>query len=180
MLLKTKETLSNYNSSWCKFNDNPTTYRHKDLPHGKDLFGEKLKEVLTELFAEYYTDTVLSKLAPCANSQRNESLNSVVGTKNPKTRYNGGSESSDFRVACAISQLNTGYGYVSSTLERLNIEPGKFCEDYVAKMDKKSTTAKARKAMKEVKCRRNELKNKKSAKLAMSEIKELTVAQQYG
>jgi hypothetical protein len=57
-------------------------------------------------------------------------------------------------------------------LERLNIEPGKFCEDYVAKMYKKSDTAKARKAMKEVKCRRNELKNKKSAKLAMSEIKE--------
>ena len=98
------------NSSWCKFSDNPTTYRHKGLPQGKDLFGEKLKEVLTELFAECYTDTVISKLAPCANSQRNESLNSVIGTKNPKTRYYGGSESSDFRVACAIAQVNNGYG----------------------------------------------------------------------
>ena len=94
---------------WCKFNDNPTTYRHKDLPHGKDLFGEKLKEILTELFGEYYTDTVISKLAPCANSQRNESLNNVVDAKNPKTRYYGGSESNDFRVACAIAQVYTGW-----------------------------------------------------------------------
>ena len=83
-----------------------------DLPHGKDLHGEQLKKVLTELFNEYCTDTVISKLAPCANSQRNESLNSVIGTKNPKTRYYSGSESSDFRVACGIAQVNVGYGYI--------------------------------------------------------------------
>jgi hypothetical protein len=57
-------------------------------------------------------------------------------------------------------------------LERLNIEPDKFCEDYVAEMNRKSTTAKARKANKEVKCRRNELKNMKSAKLSKNEIQE--------
>ena len=86
---------------------------------------------------EYCTDTVILKIAPCANSQRNESRNSVIGTKNLKTRYYGDSESSDFRVACGIAQVNKGYGYVRDTLERLNIEPGEFCESYVTMMDRK-------------------------------------------
>ena len=73
-------------SSWCRNHNNPTTYRHNDLSHGKDLHGEQLRNTLTQLFDEYSTDTVVSKLAPCENSQRNESLNSVIGTKNPKTR----------------------------------------------------------------------------------------------
>ena len=105
-------------SLWCRFKDNPTTYTNKDVPHGRDLYGDKLKKLLTELFNKYCTDTVVSKLAPCANSQRNESLNSVIGTTNPKTRYYGGSESSDFRVACGIAQVNIGYGYINNTLER--------------------------------------------------------------
>ena len=160
------------NSSWCRFNDNPTTYTHKDLPYGNDLYGDKLKKLLTELFNEYCTDTVVSKLAPCANSQRNESLNSVIGTKNPKTRYYGGSESSDFRVACGIAQVNIGYGYISNTLERLNIEPGAFCAEYVTKMDRKSHTAKLRKDKKEAKYRRNQLRRQKNSKIAKSEKKE--------
>ena len=81
-------------------------------------------------------------MAPCANSLRNESLNSVIGTKNPKTRYYSGSESSDFRVACGIAQVNIGFGYISNTLERLNIEPETFCAEYVTKMARKSHTAK--------------------------------------
>ena len=60
--------------------------RHNDLPHGKDLHREQLWNTLTQLFDEYSTDTVVSKLAPCENFQRNESLNSVIGTKDPKTR----------------------------------------------------------------------------------------------
>lgn len=59
-----------------------------------DLHGDNLKKsALTSLFGEYSTDTVIWKLVPAANSQRNEFLNSVVGSKNPKIRFNGGSES---------------------------------------------------------------------------------------
>ena len=95
-------------------------YTHKDLPHGKDLYGNKLK------------------------------------------KYYGGSESSDFRVACGIAQVNIGYGYISNTLERLNIEPGAFCAEYVTKMDRKSHTAKLRKAKKEAIYRRNQLRRQKN------------------
>lgn len=34
----------------------------------------------------------------------NESLNSTIGSKNPETRFYGGSESNDFWVACAGGQ----------------------------------------------------------------------------
>ena len=36
---------------------------------------------------EYTKDIVLNKLAQCLNSQRNESLNGTIGSKNPKIRY---------------------------------------------------------------------------------------------
>ena len=159
-------------SSWCRYHDNPTTYRHNDLPHGKDLHGEQLRNTLTQLFDEYSTDTVVSKLAPCENSQRNESLNSVIGTKNPKTRYYGGSESSDFRVACGIAQVNIGYSYITETLERLNIEPGEYCTGYATMMDKKKTASKLRKEKKNVEYRGNQLRQQQnSSKLARSEKK---------
>ena len=67
--------------SWCKFKSNPATYRHKDLPHGKELHGEKLQSALTNIFNDYCTDALAEKLAPMTNSQRNEALNSVIGSK---------------------------------------------------------------------------------------------------
>ena len=51
------------NPSWCKYYENPATNTHKDLPHGKDLYGEQLKTVLRDLFNEYCMDTVISKIA---------------------------------------------------------------------------------------------------------------------
>ena len=71
---------------------------------------------------EYSTDIVVNKLTPCANSQRNESLNSSIGSENPKTRFYGGSESNDFRVACEVAQTNIGYNYIGKTSEILNIK----------------------------------------------------------
>ena len=95
--------------SWCGFKKDPINYNHRNLPYGKDLHKEKLKSALISLFGEYSTDTVIKKLVPAANSQRNESLNSVVGFKNPKIRYYGGSDSNDFRVSCGVAQTNLGY-----------------------------------------------------------------------
>ena len=80
---------------------------------------------MTSLFGEYSTDTVIRKSVPAANSQRSESLNSVEGSKNPKIRYYGGSESNDFRVSCGVSQINLSYAYIPHTLEAPNID--QFC-----------------------------------------------------
>ena len=53
------------------------------------------------------------KLAPLGSSQANEALNNTIGSKAPKIRHYGSSESNDFRVACAVSQKNIGHTYVA-------------------------------------------------------------------
>ena len=128
--------------SWCGSKKDPENYNHKDLPYGKDLHGDNLKSALTSLFGEYSTDTVIRKLVPAANSQPNESLNSVVGSKNPKIRYYGRSESNDFRVSYGISQINLGHAYIPHTLEALNIDPGFFCREFNRIMERKNTMEK--------------------------------------
>jgi len=58
-----------------------------------------------------------NKLAPLGSSQANEALNNVIGSKTPKIRHYGSSESNDFRVACAVSQKNIGHSYVSEVIQ---------------------------------------------------------------
>ena len=101
----------------------------------KTCMEKKLEVALNNIFSDYSTDAVAEKLAPLTNSQRNEALNLVIGSKNPKIRFYGGTESNDFRVACGVAQTNLRYTYISSTLEALNIEPGNFCEMYAEKND---------------------------------------------
>ena len=71
----------------------PLNYKHSDLPYGKDLFGDQLRKSIQAIFDEYCTDLVVKKLSPAANSQRNKALNSIIGSKNPKIRFYGGSSS---------------------------------------------------------------------------------------
>lgn len=68
----------NCSSTWCGYKQNPHNYTHNELPNGKDLHGESLQQALQESFEEYSSDTVTVKLAPCMNSQRNESLNGTI------------------------------------------------------------------------------------------------------
>ena len=155
--------------SWCGYKKSPSTYKHTDIPHGKDLIGESLKNTLTSLFSEYATDIVVNKLSPCANSQRNESINRTIATKNLKTKYYGGSESSDFRTACGVAQRNVGYNRV---LEALNIAPGYFCKWNAAVMDKKLLNDRNRKSKKNFKYRWNQLHNQKTSQTLRKEAKE--------
>ena len=103
----------NSDNKWCKFKQDPASCKHHDLLYGKDLFGDELRSALENIFSDYCTDAVADKLAPMTNSQKNEALNSVVDSKNPKIRCYGGSESNDFRVVCGVAQTNLRYGYVS-------------------------------------------------------------------
>ena len=151
----------NCNECWCGAKRDPNNYKHSDLPYGKDLYGDDLRKALERIFDEYCTDIVVAKLSPGANSQRNEALNSVVGSKNPKIRYYGASESNDFRAACGISQVNLGYQYISQTLESLNIEPGIHCISYIERMDHKATQDKLRKNSINFKHRRAQLRKQK-------------------
>ena len=51
---------------------------------------------------------MIKKIAPLSSSQKNESINSVMGTKTLKVRYYGGSASNDVRIAAGVAQANKG------------------------------------------------------------------------
>ena len=123
---------------WCQFRKDPLSYRHSELPFGKDLYGDALEAALSAIFDDYSTDIVVKKLAPATNSQRNEAFNNVVGSKNPKIRFYGGSDSNDFRVACGVSQTNEGRDYISQTLREVNIQPGDHCIAHNKATDQKN------------------------------------------
>ena len=123
------------NESWCVWKSNPANNKHTNLPYGKDLHGQPLKSALEDLFAEYYNDTVIQKLSPAANSRRNESFNSTVGSKNPKIRFYGGSESSTSKCWLWLClQYSRGFGD-RSWLELHQIHPrnGKKEEERLSK-----------------------------------------------
>ena len=69
-----------------------------------------MEEELTNVIDMYIKNA--EKLAPLGSSQGNEALNNTIGSKAPKIRNYGASESNDFRVACAVSQKNLGHNYV--------------------------------------------------------------------
>ena len=150
------------NLSWCMWLKNPENYKHKDLPNGTDLKGEKLQKVLTDLFEIYTSDLVINKIVENASSQINESFHSTVGSKVPKIRFYGGSESSDQRVAAAVAQTNLGKQYLADTLRCVNIEPGTVTEKNIRSMDSEREEQKKRKATIEFKKqrRKNYLKKK--------------------
>ena len=71
--------------AWCRFDkENPSAYRHKDLPHHKDLTDPDLKESLEKILHDFSSNA--NKLAPNGSSQRNESFNTIVCSKSPKSR----------------------------------------------------------------------------------------------
>ncbi|KAJ7336009.1 hypothetical protein OS493_013379 [Desmophyllum pertusum] len=164
----------NCDQSWCQFKKDPTTYRHSELPFGKDLQGDALEAALTAVFDDYSTDIVVKKLAPATNSQRNEAFNNVVGSKNPKIRFYGGSESNDFRVACGVSQTNEGREYICQTLREVNIEPGVHCIAYNKVTYMKYSKDKIRKSSISFKKRRSQLHRNKLNSKTRSEAREGT------
>ena len=112
--------------SWYKYLKDPVSYRHSTLPHGKDLEGEDLKKDLQETIEIYCGNA--EKLAPLGSSQANEALNNTIGSKAPKIRHYGSSESNDYHVACAVNQKNIGHSYVS---EVCNVDKYSFTTCYI-------------------------------------------------
>ena len=62
----------------------PSTYKRNGLPHGKDLKCQKTKEELQKVFAEYAGNA--DKLASLGSSNASEGVNSIISSKQPKSR----------------------------------------------------------------------------------------------
>jgi len=69
---------SNCAATWCGLKTDPASYKHNDLPYGKDLHGEKLQSALNNIFKDNCTDAVVEKLASMTNSQWNETMVAAI------------------------------------------------------------------------------------------------------
>lgn len=96
---------------WCGYLKCPDSYKHNGLPGGCDLSSDKLEKDLNVIFKRFAERS--ERLIKCGTSQANESLNHVIGTKAPKAKHFGGSESLNFRVAAGVAQQNMGRKYVA-------------------------------------------------------------------
>ena len=75
-------------------------------------------------------------------------------------------------MACGVAQTNLRYDYISKTLEALNIEPGRFCEQFNEKMTQKLNHDKSRKSTVDFKPRRSQMKSRTIASTVQKEAKE--------
>ena len=108
--------------TWCKFKSDPNHY-YKHLPNKTHLTGIELRSKLKEIFLKQANNS--AQLCFNATSNPNESFNTMVASKAPKSKHNSKSESLDYRVAAAVCQKNMGEGYLCIVNEVAGIPPGK-------------------------------------------------------
>ena len=152
-------------NSWCGYKKDPEGYKHGDLPGGRDLKGEDLRASLEDALRPFISEESAKKLAPAGSSQRNESVNSVIGSKAPKIRHYGGSQSSDFRTAA-------GHSYITHASEIMGLAQTSITEQYAEKMDRKRKNIAERKSTKEFKRVRRNSRKKKNQRTNSIEARE--------
>jgi hypothetical protein len=97
---------------WCKYKQDPDTYKPKNLPYNRYLTGNELCLDLKTVFHTFSNNS--EKLINIGSTQSNESFNKTVASRNPKSHFYSGSESTSFRVASAVAQKNTGTGFITN------------------------------------------------------------------
>ncbi|KAK0160295.1 hypothetical protein PV328_007723 [Microctonus aethiopoides] len=70
------------------------------------------------------------KVSPGGSSQRNESVNHMVVTRAPKSRFYGSTPALSYRVADAALQKNEGADYMTEVNRRTGLSPDKVAQKY--------------------------------------------------
>ena len=157
---------------WCKFKQDPENYTHSELPGGKDLRGEDLRACIEDALQPFLSEEAAKKMAPVGSSQRNECVNSLIGSKAPKIRHYGGSDSNNYRSAAGVAQFNEGHSYVTQVAEKMGIPSTATTEKYMNKMNKKREQDAGRKSSREFKRARRNSRKKKNQKTHSMEARE--------
>ena len=152
--------------NWCRASE--PGYKHSNLPRGEDLADDELKQIFMNLIDPYLSDP--KKFLTDGSSQRNECLNSVAWTKNPKTRSYDKSESFDYRMAAGVCEFNEGHVYVNDIAEKIE-SPKKETKEYCERQIPKRQYMHEYKSSRAFKKRRKELIKTRGAKDRVSDIK---------
>ena len=119
----------NCNKTWCGFHRNAESYKQTVVLKNQNLRHE-MEKIMESLLRN------IEKIAPCASTRANESLNNMVAQKAPKTRHYCSSSSLKTRVKCAISKKNNSYGYVSQIHRKCGLSIGKLTLKRCQEMEK--------------------------------------------
>ena len=82
-----------------------------------------MREELTAIFSKLGSNA--TKIAPFSSTRDVESLNTVVPSKDTKSRHYTENKAITGRVNCAVAQKNSGHGYVNKVHQEADLSPGK-------------------------------------------------------
>ena len=156
--------------TWYGYRKSPNTYKHANLPYGRDLSVEELRADLQKLFRVYAENA--KKLAPLGSTQVNENFNCMVAAKAPKDRHYSSSESLCFRVGSAVCMKNLGQMYLPEVYQRAGLTQTAATTRFAMRESKNALKRKRMTGTKECKLRRNELPEKRTSTNNASEITE--------
>ena len=158
--------------SWCQYLADPASYRHKYLPNGRDLHGDHLQSDLSQIFDDLSKNA--QKIAPCASTNANESLNNMVRAHANKAHHLCGSGSLKARVDCTVALKNEGDSYLTEVYKQHGLSPGQFYKKHAGRMDNRRSYNREYQASVAVKRRKLNFSRNKSAAQKANELREGT------
>lgn len=164
---------------WCGYRRDPENYDHRIIPGG--LTDPDLKEALIDVFNRLANNA--SKFSAGASSNTNESLNSMMSRKCPKTICYSMSASADFRFSAVIGKKNVGEGYTQKAAEVYDkLSPGSpFLSTFVERTDKLTSRKRLEYNDPKVKANRiRRVKNRNALKNRREEKEGTTYSSQMG
>jgi len=144
--------------SWCGYLKDSENYKH--LIIGSGFTDQRLFQALQSLFQVLANKS--NRFVAGASSNANESLNTVIASKAPKSRMYRTTASGDYRVACAITKKNNGESFIIDLEKNLGLPPGKHSEIFSTTKEKYARQRYVTSTMQEFKKRRLFLKKKKT------------------
>ncbi|OXU18574.1 hypothetical protein TSAR_007231 [Trichomalopsis sarcophagae] len=136
---------------------------------GNGFTESKLFDALKRLFNTLTSKT--DRYAAGVSSNANESLNTIIASKAPKTRFYGGSASYDARLAFAINKKNTREKSANRLSTKLSLSTSKYSAKYYRALDSRADKRYVKSLSKDFKRKRMFLKKKKK-KLELRHKKE--------
>ena len=118
--------------SWCKYQRSLAL--GQDAPPHTPRIPTSFEQYIKPIFDDLCKPELLEKCLLGATQNRNESFNSLIWVRAPKTEYVT-RPTIEVAVSQAVLVFNSGKQALLPILERLGIEPGPLCCDHLATKD---------------------------------------------
>lgn len=163
----------NGSSSWCFYNraaakgETPQSHKKKI----KTPISYEVARAIYPIYERMSDLNLLRRMQHGLTQNANESLNSVIWARCPKTTFVGASRVKA-AVASAVSHFNQGSSHLSQVMKQLDVVPSIILQAYQEHQDRKRCRKADNEALPEAKQRRKEKQKKKKLIAAQQERSE--------